>query len=263
MKHTTARLFILVLITCLFCGCLTACGGLAEGSDKNRELCEQMIECIRNDDSDGAYELVKNVATRKEVNEVFPEWQAALSGVDEYELTAKGWHYSTSGGVRVATINYLLTNDSGRTVAIQLATVSNIDGIGGFSLKDNTEFVSKTSSIPTFDIILIVISLIALVFMIVMIVDCARHKMRVKWLWIIIILAGIGVNLTLGAGGVNFGFNIMLLPLSRIQADPILAAISARFSLPVGAIIYAAVRKRLFIKEEPTSYAAQNTESQY
>ena len=247
MKNSIIRVLTAVLIVFLFAMLLTGCDPIMDLSNENRALCEAMLECIESGDKNGAYELVKNVATSDEVDTYFNLWQDILSDAGEYELNARGWHFNSSAGTTVRTVNYILSNDEGKCVAIQLATIDGVDGIGAFSMQDNTGFAAKTKSVSATNIALIALSLGVLVFVIIMIVDCAKHSMKRKWLWIIIILLGASGSLTVGADVFNLGFNISLIPLSEISADLFSAAISLKISVPVGAIIYATLRKKLFI----------------
>jgi hypothetical protein len=90
------------------------------------------------------------------------------------------------------------------------------------------------------------ILLAELVFLIIVIVDCSKHKMKLKPLWLVIIILGsVSFILMSSSDGLFARFNLLDLLGTYLNtySDN---SFEMGLSLPVGAVIYLIMRKKLF-----------------
>ena len=137
-----------------------------------------------------------------------------------------------------------MTTATGEKVQVVAHTRSDMEGLAGFQLIPTEEIQQQQSHPAT--AIFGVISLLELTFMIVMLVDCCRHKMKLKALWIVlIILAAFSAVIQVGNGfSMHFNFNLFFGFTSFTSYGD--GAFDLRIMVPIGAIIYLIMRKKLF-----------------
>ena len=100
-------------------------------------------------------------------------------------------------------------------------------------------------------------------FCVWMFIDCLKRRLRYKVLWAIVTCVFAGLSVTIGTTGVNFNTHFLLaLPLTGISADPSVLAITASVFLPIGAIFYFFMRKRLTLPEEVKTDIADGVSEQ-
>ena len=225
----------------------------------NTELSEEFLDCMIQNDMDGAYELIKNTTDDQEFSDYWEEIMPLVEGATSYELKQIGWNVSTQNGELARISAYQVYFDNDKILLLQILTTDDIEGIAGLNLMDVTEFVTTTDAfVPPVNVAMIVLSILSIAFMVWMFVDCMRRKIRRKVLWAILILAGAGFTLSIGEQmGIKFTLSIAL-HTSSIAADPSLLSVITKIALPVGAIVYFFLRKKLPLKPTPEEIAAQN-----
>ena len=95
-------------------------------------------------------------------------------------------------------------------------------------------------------------SAICLLFSVIMLIDCAKRRIKRKPLWILLILIGmLTLSLSYAEGQLNFNGNIgvFLFSYSYLKLFTT-GAWTFRLVLPVGSILYLIFRKRLTVKEK-------------
>lgn len=249
MKYSYLRKrIVLVLVGILVMFLLCSCMSPKRNIGNHAELSEQFITSLVKDDYDGAYALVKNTVNAVEFSNYWETIQPVVSGAKSFEIEQIGWNVTTRNGYTTRTTAHQVYFDNGKTALFRVVTHGNIAGIAGVHFSDITGFVSATDSfVPTVRVILSVVSILVFAFVIWMFVDCLRRKVKHKVLWSILILGSIAFTLTLGqTAGVRFMIGL-IFQSSEIAADPSIMAVSIKLVVPLGAILYLCLRKKLTV----------------
>ena len=198
--------------------------------------------------------MIKETTSQEDFHAFYNQVYPSLSQIKSYELKQVGWYTNVRNGVKSYQTAYQMTTDSGAVWGIRLTTVEGVNGIYGLHMQDNTEFVDQTASLKGIDWVLKGVSILVMAFSVWMIVDCAKRKIRKKPLWIILILFGISAGLTFGSAGFSTNFHVgLFISMSGAVVDPVLGSASMNLVVPVGALLYFALRKRLEKKEIPVA----------
>ena len=246
MMHNTKSKLILLICTVLslmliFGGCT-----VAEDSEQSRKLCENMVDSIIRDDYTSAYAMVQTVASQSEFDPLWHAMRDSLENSTSYELQQKNWYKKWSNGTALTQVLFEITTDDGKICQMLVSTLEGNDGIAGLNFLDSTDFVQETSSLGAINIFLIVFSLLCFAFSIWMFVDCLKRRPSRKILWAILTLCYIGGSLTFGASDFSINFRISFFwAFSNISADRTALAVTTSVFLPIGAIVYFFMRKRL------------------
>lgn len=176
--------------------------------------------------------------------------QAYVQDVEDYALEPIHYNYSNSNGTVTIQLTYRMTTEQGSFIV----TASRIEGYEGLAavhiVPEEQTTLHHTGTLGNMEGTgagqWVVLGALTWVFVIWMFVDCCRKKIRRKALWLVLIaLVALVLTLTMRGGSVNLRFNVGLyLQLSSLisYGDG-----STQLSLvvPVGAIVYCAMRKRL------------------
>jgi hypothetical protein len=197
---------------------------------------------------DAAYALVKNAVTSADFDALWMTVRTAAEGATSYETTQIGWRVNVTNGVTTNTTAYQVYFDNGRNALLQVITQDGIEGIARVNFSDTTDFVNNAKTVvPTARLVLFGISVLIFVFTAWMFIDCLRRKMRRKVLWAILIFCGVAFTVTVGQRiGIHFSLGLMLSGYSVI-ADPSISSIVTKVTIPVGAIVYLCLRRKLTI----------------
>lgn len=243
-RRPIAMLCLLLVFLFLLGSC-----SVGEDSSEGRALCEEFLDHIIENDRDSAYDMSKNIASKEEFNKLWEYVRAIFKDSKSYELKQTQWNKNTKNGVTSTTVTFEVTTDDGKMCMVYLVMTPEIEGMAGIHFTDVTEFVEKTKGLWTVDVILKVISLIGLGLVIWMFIDCMKRSIKKKALWAIIICAGFAISVTFGASmGLNFRLTIPFA-LSSIGSSLSTLTTTITLALPLGAIIYFFVRKRLPLKD--------------
>jgi len=217
----------------------------------NGELGEQFMTFVINDDYKAAYDMVKETVNTGNFKDYWSTIQSVVKDAKSYELKQIGWNVNTSGGLTTYTTAYQVYFDNGVVALFRVITRDDINGIAGVYFADATEFINRTDSyVPVVNIILTVISILSIEFCVWMFIDCLRRKIKKKVLWAIINLVGISFTLTLGESArLNFMVGL-ILSRSSIAADPSTLSVMTKIVVPLGAIIYFFLRRKLTVKND-------------
>lgn len=247
MFWTRAALIALCFLTVLS---FASCKADTEVGN-NTELSKQFWDHVIADEHDAAYAMIKETATPEEFYDYWEEIQVIVEGATSYEIEQIGWNVNMRNGLKTYTSAYQVYLNNDKIVLFRIVTTDSIDGITGLHVSDATEFVNRTeTTVPTLNIVLIVVSVLEIAFVIWMFVDCLRRKIKGKVLWAILIFFGFAVTVTVGErSGINFSIGLML-QTGSVVADPALLAVVTKIVLPVGAIVYFFLRKRLTVTQK-------------
>ena len=243
MKQLKTVLLLVLLVSMLFS--LTACT-IKEDSEELRTLADQMIQGLMDDDFETCYNLVKDSTTREEFTDVYPRLQQPFTDADSYTLTQTGWNKHTGGGVTEVAVQYILTVGESR-YSLKVSNSTAQEGLKTFYLSpvaSAEESEMRLLGTPE-QTVLLVIALAETAFMVWMLIDCAKRKIKQKWLWIVLILAGVAVTTT--RTGDNLQLNLSIGLFFNFTAKYVSAVGNSvtRILLPAGALWYLFIRKRL------------------
>ena len=245
------RNFVLVICAILSLALLLGGCTIKEDSEESLAFCKTFLDYVIQNDYDAAYAMASHVASEDDFSAVWNEMRNVLQNSKSYEIQQTGWYKNTTDGVTTTEVLFEVVSDDGKVCQIRIYTTDGVEGISGLHFLDSTEFVQKTAFIPILNIFLGIFSLACLAFGIWMFVDCLKRKLRYKILWAIITWIYAGISLTVGATGMNFTSHFLfLIPITKISSNPSTLAITASVFVPLGAIVYFFMRKRLTISEE-------------
>lgn len=247
----------------------------AVGDPQIRQLTEAMIDAIRDDDVNTAYNLLVPGIDRAQFDSIYLQLKQLFKDMDVYTLVASQVNKNINMGSEgtITRICYMLSG--GKNVAGEIRVFVNVaqsseypQQLYGFYINDYEE-VTQTGTFTTMkgasagQWVMLIIGLLETGFIVWMFVDCCVHKVRKKWLWLLLIALGVFVISASVDNGVRLNFN------TGLYFNVYTAAIAysngthlLRFMVPVGAIIYRIKRKALLAKavevqQEPTEPAVQ------
>ena len=258
------RLFCLLLCALLLllagCGAAESWESMQSAADSLGEALEDpqlrqdataMLDYIIADDKAQAYKLVADVITEEDFQEPYDLMREHLQTVGSYELVASYKSVRAQNGVNVVSVRYLMTAGEDRFV-LETARSEEFTGLAGFYLTPYVE-VQQTGTLTTMEgadwlqWMFLVFAGLELVFVVVILVDCCRHKVEKKWLWILLILVGSLSVLVMSTDSglqVNYNYGLFFSHTALIRYST--GGFMARLYLPIGAIAYAMARKKLF-----------------
>ena len=248
MKHPHFWIRTALALLCLMAILtLVSCTADMDVGD-NTELAEQFMDHIVKNERDAAYELVKHTTSSTDFAAYWTSIRSLVEGASSYEMEQIGWHVNMSNGITTRTTAYQIYFDNDKIALFRVITRDDIEGIAGAHFSDSTDFVQTTDAfVPVAKIVLLALSGLVIAFVIWMFVDCLRRKIRHKVLWAILIFFGFSFTLTVGEqSGFNFMVGLML-QTNSITADPSTLSIVTKIIVPLGAILYFCLRKKLTI----------------
>lgn len=266
MMKNTKILFRLaaILMAIVLLLSLAACNpaDLAEENAEVREMTEEMLDAIIAGDRDTAYALLKNATTEAEFDAFFTQIQPYFKDMETYTLTMIGVEINTTNGVTRYTAVYRL-EASGAAYDVTVGTSSDMEGLYGFHVSSAGSNDSRfTGTLTTMEgasatqWVLLIVGLATYAFLIAVLVDCCRQKIHRKWLYILIIVFGsVACLFTVQSSSINFniGFlNLLSHTALMIYQNPA-DAVQLRIFVPVGAIVYLCLRKKLMAKAQEAS----------
>ena len=267
MKYRSKTVKVAVLFICLMLALvsLSSCG-MVYDLEEVHDVAEEFIDAVIEDDRKEAYELTKNIYTEKEFRAIYSQYRKILDGVDEYELKAVETYTEVDNGTKYSDVLYeMVAGDESFVVDVTVSSTS--DGLSYIYINTYDAAVEEgyivVSTTGVINIIFGLIVVAQLIFLVIVIVDCARHKMKRKALWIVIvILGGVTVILMREAGGLYARLNFLEILGTYIHtySDN---SFEMALTIPVGAIVYLGMRKKLLRawKEENALKEAQMAEA--
>ncbi len=245
MKRTTLLVSLLLAALML----LTSCGGAIfdELDDSTADVfCRTFIDHIVHNEKEETYALVRELGSRAGFESMWETLRKSAEGASSVDIHMTNFWFFTRDGVDYFKGQYFVEYDNGSCMNLSL-TFEEAKDIVEIKYLDITEFI--TDARPTADtlsLILGIYSLLVLAFTVWMIVDCVRRRMLKKPLWIIVILLCFSLTVLTGGKTLDLSFMVGLcVQASRATINYDYPAIATRILLPVGAILYFFLRKRL------------------
>ncbi len=258
MKNTKILFrFAAILMTVVLLLSFAACnpGEVLEEKAEVRDMTARMLDSILNDDYGTARGLMPDSIDDESFQKFYDSARKLFDGVETYTLTMIGVKYSVADGVNRYTAVYRLATNVGTDYDVTVGTSSDMEGLYGFHLTHaGADEAIYTGTLTTLkqatpeQWVMLFVGFATLVFVIAMLVDCCRHKIKQKWLWILVIILGsVALLVTLQEGSVNLNFsffNLLSYTALLIYQSPA-NVVQLRLFLPVGAIVYLVFRRRL------------------
>ena len=241
---------LMICSSLLFC----SCSKFKESNAELEALGRAFVDSIIADDYDTAYSYVSQVADEETFKELYDNVRELLDGETEYTLKLTGWKGTVVEGASTHTIAYTMTLANGERLQVTFAQTQGIEGLSAFYIAPDSN--SKASGVLNViaEMLIGILSIAVIIFTVLMIVDCAKRKIKLKALWVIIILLGISLGITLGGSDLSLnGFIGLMVSMSKISIAQ--GGFSVKLMIPVGAIVYFFLRKKLRapeIKVKPT-----------
>lgn len=254
---------LMCLLLAVLLVCLTGCSALQEALDDPQltEATENVLDAMIAGDSQSAWEYCAAACTQEEFDQFYAQIVPLLEGVESYTLVPHYVQNTNSNGVVTKSIRYLLT--SGETqlwvTAVQQEGVDTLVGFHVYLVTTETGTLSTARDNDFGQWVVLVIGMAEIAFMLVVLVDCIRHKMQKKWLWILIILLG-GVTVLLTSTpqsmNVRFNFGLFLNSYTALLKYNT-GGFAFRLLIPAGSIVYLCMRRSLLKKEEAVAEAVE------
>ncbi len=245
--------FATIILLIVFALALTACSPLeTEQGNTIKASCKAMLDAVIADDMDAAFAVLSTGANRQQFASVFMQIRQYISGVSNFELEQIGWYSGVKNGESYYEATFEMTTNAG-TYHVTGVTVTGYDNLYSFSIV-NADEVRYTGTLTTLSGStpiqwgILLLNLVSLAFVICMVVDCAKRRMKFKSVWIIWMIIGV-ITLTLKhavdrSTNLNFNFGIVFLQYSHMKqyAD---GSFILQLLVPVGAIVYFFLRKKV------------------
>lgn len=237
-------------------------------------LLEEYISCLESGNSTYAYSLIYPYSMPldefyTDFQENREQWLSTFSESDTYSIQLTSIHYSSTttsgnGTVKYVTGNYTISNKAER-IEVSLTRCSYRGYSGLFAIEftfpsDRSLFPDSATSgtfrtwqnSSGYQRSLLLFSVLCWVFMAVTLVDILRHRPAQYGLWCVIALAVIAVYFHLSLS--QFNFRLLVYPAIAYAGTPGFLryaeeACQFRSFLPVGAIVYWCMRKKLLAKK--------------
>lgn len=246
-KRSAVCLLILLVASVLL---LSGCESAIINNGLHRNECELYVNALLKGDFEAAH-AVTPALSEEEHRPYFNEFCKSFRGATSYTLTQTGWNINTTNGVTTRTAAYQIELDTGVICQLTLQTHEDVEGIAYINFNDSSAFIESTKNVGAVNILLIVGSLVLMVFPVWMLIDCIKRKMAKKAWWIVLILLSLSLTFTNGAHTMNTSFMVSLFCFfSSIEAVIPNETVSLTVVLPIGALIYCFLRKKLTAKYE-------------
>ena len=256
MNPIWKRLALLALVAALVLSLAGCSVPELEDDPAIRSDTDAFLEALTAGDGDGAYAVLYSGIPRTEFDAAFDGMHTYVEGVADYTLEPIYYHYTTKDGTETIQMTYRMTA-GGRNFIVTALKTEGLAGLSGVHMapeeQTSLHYTGTPGRMAGANLVqwaVLVLGVLAWVFVIWMVVDCSRRKIRLKALWLVLIILG-AVILTLTVDGdFRMGFNIGLhLRLSSLicYGD---GSMELSLVIPLGAIVYFFRRKKL-TKPEP------------
>ena len=180
-----------------------------------------------------------DIESKVTVNTNISSVQFHMKGVSEYEL--KQVEFS---GTSLAKATYLMTAGD-RTFTVKVSVYGGVGRLHDVEIIETTWAKNEAAEKQVTNILLRIYTLLIAAFTVWMIVDCVRREIKHKLLWILVIVLSVAFETLYGNGlsNVMFKFGIHLT-MSGVTLDMVEGTVKTFVAIPVGAIIYYALRGR-------------------
>ena len=247
----------LILLLCL-CALLlfSACQGAKPDLDQKQADVAVLMDSVIANDKNAAVALMEHVpiASQAQLDAFWNELLRIYDGASTYKIKFISWNttYSFTDQSSLTTVVYQAKADTKACAEFTL-TYDGEDLLRGINVTDVTE---RSSPVIIIVRVLLILGFAAsLALCIWMTVDCVKRPIRFKVLWIILIWVSVILQVSMIGTSFRFNFFFTVIP----TWGSLLATVSSfllRIPVPVGALIYLSVRKKIKPKASKQSTEA-------
>lgn len=236
----------LILLLCL-CALLlfSACQGAKPDLDQKQADVAVLMDSVIANDKNAAVVFMEHVpiASQAQLDAFWNELLRIYDGASTYKIKFISWNttYSFTDQSSLTTVVYQAKADTKACAEFKL-TYDGEDRLCGINVTDVTE---RSSPVIIIVRVLLILGFAAsLALCIWMTVDCVKRPIRFKVLWIILIWVSVILQVSMIGTSFRFNFTFTVIP----TWGSLLATVSStllRIPVPVGALIYLSVRKKI------------------
>ena len=252
---TMKRSSVVILFFILCCCVLTGCADLLKNEDMEQRVVF-LIEAFNEDDADRIFlEMYPDVVTREEFDESYEAVRELWETSDEYTIKLKSINtkknFNPSGDFSICQAQYYVyTQAKDYTITFTYRVDDSGEGLYQFHLNVGTVPVLVSGGITTagensaLQWALLIFSALSYLLVIVTVADILRKRPRLYGVWLIAALFFAAFRIQAAPANFHLGGNVALLVLSAFKIYTT-GSRNFVFALPVGAIVYWCMRKRL------------------
>ena len=249
MKRTFSAILVLLLLLPL-----SGCNAVQiRDVPAIRSHVDTFLTAALENEPNAAYSAFCQALPRAQFNSAFPQIRDLMVDVEEYSLLPIQLHHSSrSDSKSITQITYRMDTNCGAFI-VTASAADNKDGLLNLQLvpEEQTTLVHTGSpghmegaSVVQWTVL--VLGFAVWGFVLWAFVDCCCRKIRTKLLWLLLIaLAAVVFHVTVSGGMLNFRFNagIYLAVSSLLRYGD--GSHQLQLVIPLGAILYVCLRKRL------------------
>ena len=220
-----------------------------------------MLDALIANDFQTAYSLVNKICAEEDFKPTFTQMQELLGNVDTYELKLLSIYTNVTltNGQKVSSVSsvYEMTTQSGRIIVSII--MDDQVGLNSFYLtpyeKTDYYFTGTLNNLKDATGAqwgFLLLNVITIGFTVFALVDCSRQKIKKKALWILLLLLGfISLGATISSTSFRLNFNVGWITAYSALIRYGSGTVMLRLMLPVGTIIYFAMRRSLLKESTP------------
>ena len=259
-KNLVKSVCVIILTVLILCSGCTAVLQELENAEV-RQSTEGMLDALIANDFQTAYSLVNKICTEEDFKPAFTQMQELLGNVDTYELKLLSIYTNgtITNGQKSSSVSsvYEMTTKSGRVI-VSIRMDDQV-GLNSFHLtpyeKTDYYFTGTLSNLKDATGAqwgFLLLNVITIGFTVFALVDCSRQKIKKKALWILLLLLGfISLGATISSTSFRLNFNVGWITAYSALICYGSGTVMLRLMLPVGTIIYFAMRRSLLKESTP------------
>lgn len=221
-----------------------------------KRLTTTMLDGFAHDDMDQAYTAVEEeYISYNELVGISNYLDSVLGESNYYKMEQVGFNRAKIKGEYIFAIIYEISSGGSRVVTMEIAMKYDNSGkICGIAVVDTSYVDSTVKDLMPLNVVLSIYTVLTSAFMIWMLVSCWRRRIAHKRWWALLILIGGFVRISLLENGLKFfAMLTIVLNISNVSADIVNSAARVTVGIPIGAIIYFFMRKKIKdIPDDPT-----------
>lgn len=251
---------VIILAVLMLCSGCNAVLQEVENTEA-RQCSEEMLDALIANDFETAYSLVNKICTEEDFKPAFTQMQELLGNTDTYKLKLLSIYtnYTITNGQKSPSVSsvYEMTTQNGRIIVSTI--MDDQIGLNSFYLTpyEKTDYYytgtlnnMKDATGAQWSILLL--NAITIGFTVFALVDCIRQKIKKKILWILLLLLCFAsLEITISSIRFRLNFNIGWITAYSALIHYGSGTVMLRLMLPIGTIIYFAMRRSLINGRTP------------
>ncbi len=253
------KIYVFAAILLIFAAfCLNSCGGegVPISAPEHGELACAFVDALSKNDFEAALSLIDEGRFSREDFETFfkntREYVGEFSSYENKGIT--DYANAEQNGKPTESATFLFETD-GADFYVGVARVGESKKISGLAVSP-TQIGTITSmgGANALQWLVLILGIVTIGFTALVFVDCVRRKFKSKGVWCAVILLGVlSLGFTVGKTGFmpSAGFGFIIFPSSLVTYST--GGYTLSLVLPIGAIAYLVMRKKLLRPQAPQS----------